>query len=963
MPGILTYNTHLSAISEYQPVWGDTPDVLLFENANLPYGITKVFRKSELKESYTDLDTVVAKYTNNDYLLDDWPLGSISGVAVSPTYLTTTSGENITTQSGEKLATIETAMYTPQPEYLVTDIFGERITTQSGEMLITIESAANIPIPEQVFVTTISGERMVTQSGEMIITIESKYVPEPESLILVRDNTDTAFFKWKLVRGFDPNYTVMYTLQGEYTFENICEWWDLSPDCNPHPFRIGQTPINDTSAWVPALESFDPIRRTIYMFDIDPEPVDPELPIINNSDIILVPDSSSLAHFRIDASNMDESYMDDVLPESTIKYKIEEIGSESKISKNVFVDHTTGLVFANKLQPGRTTLKISATNKFGTASKIVNVVVGSYNEGPTYFNTVSSNYYPVSSIFASPEIDHVVTAEIEWFVTLNNNPSRRTIDLKFANRKPTSTSENFYFTTYIPVGSDRDLGLLTDVPDGERTSILEEIPKGSVGEVPFIRRFSSPIEFGPNRQQMHWGIIAGETSNLNRDNPSWTSDVIQTPGEFPESVAYLYVNPLSSSTIPTTNWYKVSSSDIAFVYEPSIGLYPTRVLSAFYSSNGHELIYGDLSTASLLVSANDLTITSEYYAYSKELFAYVDGNAETVSSARVKVNTDVDLIDNYEPFEYTNNYIIEEKTKEYNDIITNFWANYSKIVSKQFITPNPPSLNIKYTSETISHTYKPHELLAYKANILKSINNTNLTLNYVILIDGKVWLTVEPPILDAPVFLVNAGYPIPSGEQQTATFNSYNSLPKGENRLRKVYWSGSNNTNAFPRIVGNKDGIGHFGPLSAKCYWGIQTDELNFSAVNPNVGNLDSFEFPKSGWLATSDRSLFNEVSQYNDLAFAPPLVANSELKPKFFYASVNALPLYNQNGILTEHGSALVFRGKITPGDFKAYLNYINKATLYNKQYISSNPAVAYGTELRFGLEQVGALRKLGYL
>jgi len=764
-----------------------------------------------------------------------------------------------------------------------------------------------------------------------------------ESIILSKEFSDTEY-KWRLVKGIEPNYTVMYTLSTNYEIE------DLFDGAN-----IFVAPIDGTNAtWIPKNQSYDPITVGYALPYVDDSFL--ELPVINNPDIIFIENKNSLVHFRIDASYMDEMYLG-FLSESIVKYKVEEVGSsyDSKISKNIFVDHSTGRVFANILGSGKTSLKISATNKNGTTSKIIDIVIGSYEEGSTNFNVVSSLYYPISTLLTLPEIDHVIRVTTPY-------SANQTITFNFANKKPTTELNNFYFTTYTQLsnnsGNDSGyplLGLEYDNSIYLTNDVLVETSKNANANVPLIRRFDTPIEFGSNRQQMYWGIVAKEISNINRDSMEWND----------ENVPYLFVNPISSHTIPLTGWLKSNAPSIRLSYTAYDARWKQPTLSAFYSSNIHASIYGDISTIGSLVTANNLNITSEYYTRAQTLQVWNDYSYVTEEkNVLVKVNTDVDLINNYDPFEYTNSYIIDTKTTEYNKTINNFWSKYSKITTNQFDTPAPSSLVKKYINASIAYSYKPYELLEYKANFLNSLlNKTSLSLNYAVILDNKAWVSVEPPVADVSTFLINAGYQIPLSGQQTATFDSYSSLPDGENRLKKLYWS-SNDINTFPRIIGNKNGIGHFGSLSAKCYWGIQNDGLTFSAVNPNIGNLSSFEFPMSGWLTTFDLSSFKKTSQYINLTSTPPLLTNAELSPKLFYASITTLPIYNQlSGVLVQHGSALVFRGKVTPSDFILPEGYLNKATRYNTAYISTDPAVAYGTDLRFGNEQVGVLRALGYM
>lgn len=775
-----------------------------------------------------------------------------------------------------------------------------------------------------------------------------------EHLILSKD-TDTSY-SWKIVKGAPEgnNFTVLYTLSTNFTIANPL---NLEGDLQDFadPFYIPNF-INSNSSWVPATSSYQPIDLTFALPFVDNSYL--ELPVINNPQIIFVDDRSSLATFRIDASNMSEMHLG-WLSETITKYKVDDLEgvSNSKISSNIYVDPDTGLVFANKLKAGGTFIRISATNKNGTVSKIVKVVIGSYEQGSSNFSLISSSKYKVSDLFAAPEIDHIINAQIGW---VNNSQQNRTLRLKFANKKPSTSSENYLATTYLPIQeAEYNLSHDWNFNSEPQSDIFVEIPNSSIEEYfsreyPFIRKFDVPVEFGPNRQLMYWGIVAS-SSNINRTKSEWRD----------EPVPYIFVNPINSNTIPVSGWLKPSSSSSQYFYFTPGD--PGTNLSAFYSSNTHISMFGSLSTASNLISAGNLTLSNEYYAYSEDLFVQSPNTAETIKNARVKINTDVDLIQNYDSFEYTNSYIIDTKIQELSSIMFSFWNRFTSTAGNTFTLPNLPNLYYKYSNNTALYNYTQLDTLQFYSKFLTDLRNTELALNFAVLLDGKAWLTTSPSIENTSVRFINVGERLAGiNTSQTSVYNSYDSLPTGQNRLKELYWS---NSNAYPRIIGNINGIGHFGPLSTKCYWGIQNSVSSFYAVNPNYNNynaISSLEFPISGWLTSQNKSSFRPTFTYIALSSAPILTVDSSLNPKFYYCSIQSLPrirTIGSNLSVIEHGKALVFRGNITPSDFKSSQTYLNKSLNFNINYIASDPMVAYGTDTRFGKEHVAALIKLGYL
>jgi hypothetical protein len=336
-----------------------------------------------------------------------------------------------------------------------------------------------------------------------------------------------------------------------------------------------------------------------------------------------------------------------------------------------------------------------------------------------------------------------------------------------------------------------------------------------------------------------------------------------------------------------------------------------------------------------------------------------------------KVYCDVNLDNEQDRFEYTNSKIIEAKTKIFSEGINRFWSRYSSNILGGFTLPELPILYKMFSRPAVVYAYKPLDILEYEYNYVSTLNFTDLSLTFVVMFNNRAWISTTPPIKDAPAAYINAGLKLPLSSRQTRLFRSYSDLPAGENRLKSVFWNGTNLS--YPRIVGNKNGIGHFGPLSAKCYWGIQDTLSSYSAVCNSAsdyyddeGNFASFELPTWQWFTVQNNSSFRETSRYTSLSAVPQLLPDDGLgrfMPQFYYGvKMSDLVTHPLSGIIT-HGRALVFRGNISSTDFFDPENYINAATKYNTSYVSSDPMVAYGTDLRFGEEQVAALRVLGYL
>jgi hypothetical protein len=901
-------------------------------------------------------------------------------------------------------------------------------------------------------------------------------------------------------------FTTLYTLTSQESIFNV--------------FGILSS---NTSKWVPTSQSLP----TLSAFTLQKPktttvtPTYSALPVIVTSDTVYVKafQHTKAISFYISAANMDGDYMTGV--SNTSKYNVKGLDDTSIAATSisgVYVDYTTGLVFgqnyySNGYKPFTTSVRIFATNKNGTASKVVNLIVGISppqqgrlrsvydNNWRSLSANFSKNYIPASRAFAPAgplnnsstakynidqlETRHIVRACLSPILTA-----------AFINSRPPFNccgiwemydEQNTY--TYSEILDETQPNTLYKSLQKDAYNLYG----GSNENTPFIKRFQTGIPFFNTKQPMYWGMVATEINikksayantiqtgiadaligadGFDRDKDIWSDDFIP----------YLYVNPLSSSTIPLSGWLRASSSPISLNIDGSF-------LPVFYSSKIHESTYGSLSApkvtltryTSFTVLSNIIppfdwgnVTTSGTYQYTgtnsagypiyglsgssnfpvkivkeswdepwelrvlgpysswwfgtelegdlnvslregwtalstvsttvplpsalpaddtlkiKEerginlgaeisrgfLGSYVGDYSWSNSDNIIqKVYTDVNLNNEYDKFKYTNSKIIQSQTQVFSASINKFWSNFSSNIFGAFTIPDPPVLYKMYTRPRETYTYKPNEILEYRSNYLASLNSTGLSLTFVILFDNKVWISTTPPIKDAPGIYINAGLKLPLSSRQTKTFRSYSDLPDGENRLKSVFWNSTNLS--YPRIVGDKNGIGHFGPLSAKCYWGIQDTLSSYYAVcnvaseyYDGEGNFYGFDLPTSEWYTAPNNISFRETSKYAKLSSVPQLLSvydNSDYErftPQFYYGTkMSDLTTHSLSGIIT-HGKALVFRGDISNTDFFDPENYINAATKYNTSYVSSDPMVAYGTDLRFGEEQVAALRVLGYM
>lgn len=882
---------------------------------------------------------------------------------------------------------------------------------------------------------------------------------------------------------------------------------------------------SDTSKWIPSSQSL-PSLSTFTLLKPKTTTITPTysaLPVIVTPDTVYIKafQHTKAISFYISATNMDGDYMTGV--SNTSKYNVKGLDDTSIAATSisgVYVDHTTGLVFgqnyySNGYKPFTTSVRIFATNKNGTASKVVNLVVGisppqqgklntAYdNNWRTLSANFSKNYIPASRAFTpSGPLNNSATAKYNIDQLETRHIIRACLSPRltaaFINSRPPFNCCGI-FERY---NEQRTYTYSEILDETQPNTLYKQLRKKDYNlyanneNTPFIKRFQTGIPFFNTKQPMYWGMVATEINikksayantiqtgiadaligadGFDRDKDIWSDDFIP----------YLYVNPLSSSTIPLSGWLRASSSPISLNVDGSF-------LPVFYSSKIHESIYGSLSAPKVtLTRYTSFTVLSNIIppfdwgnVTTSGTYQYIDTNnagypiyglsgsnnfpvkiekeswdepwelkvlgpfnswwfgaelegdfnvslregwtaLSTVSTAVPlpsalpadgtlkikeerginlgaeisrgflgtyvgdfsqfnsdniiqKVYTDVNLDNEYDKFKYTNSRIIQSQSQVFSASINKFWGNFSSNNFGTFTIPEPPVLYKMYTRPSETYTYKPHEILEYRSNYLASLNSTDLSLTFVILLDNKAWISTTPPIKDAPAIYINAGLKLPLSSRQTKTFKSYSDLPDGENRLKSVFWNSTNLS--YPRIVGNKNGIGHFGPLSAKCYWGIQDTLSSYSAVctTPSEyydiqGNFIGFHIPAMSicaWYTAPNNISFRETSKYNKLSSVPQLLSvcdnNEEERfvPQFYYGTkITDLTTHSLSGIIT-HGKALVFRGDISNTDFFDPKNYINSATKYNASYIASDPMVAYGTDLRFGEQQVAVLRVLGYM
>ena len=308
---------------------------------------------------------------------------------------------------------------------------------------------------------------------------------------------------------------------------------------------------------------------------------------------------------------------------------------------------------------------------------------------------------------------------------------------------------------------------------------------------PFIRRFDSPIAFGPTNVLCYWGVVAQEDQLVNRRLVNWYD---------PEAI-YLYVNSSDSITVPLTGWKCAKGPKLLTLSKLDTS---NIMLSGFYSSNYHKLKYPTLAQTSLLSANINMQVV---YGLSDRI---PSTNTLTVS----ELYTDVDISIQSKPFEYTN---IPIQTSKY----THFTIQNNSIIFEQNLDFTLP-INIDSNDADNSELQN---------SLLETINKTGVQLTYIAKVGNRYWVAEKPVIGDGTVVLTLAGSPYQSASGLAINWD----MPGGN-----------------PAILGNKTSIGTFGSLSSNCFWAIKEQSFpipSYSFVNTlSCDVIGSFGIPSTNW-------------------------------------------------------------------------------------------------------------------
>jgi hypothetical protein len=816
--------------------------------------------------------------------------------------------------------------------------------------------------------------------------------------------------------------------------------------------------------------------------------------IIMPDNIIMATDNLRAVTFMISATNM-EPFQKDLI--SGYEIQTVEDGVEDTPASSIFCNKDTGMVFAPVLESGVTTLKITATNKYGTSQfKTLNLIVGPSTELATLSANFEQNYKPASKLFKkTARLRHVVKGNFFDAVSSSNDQYR------VAKTIPSwiNSEQNRNIYTYAADINEFNYNVKASVVSASPMFFIPPLAgtDANAGPQPLLLKFNAGVPFGAQNQLMYWGITTGENNKLSRYTP--------LSAQNPNDVSYFYVNPNNSSTPPLTGWLRPMASNLTsgvtfkadYVWV-SLSASPlsaqtipvTTALSSMYTSARHEAQFSNISQVvrfnipnniipvvgggywtdgvptsgtytRISINAAGLPVyeldNPSYYAtfskaalndpwvfflqgpgnlswsqsvsgensslppipglsalssvtvntpkptlsaFSRSLSSQYCVDVEDLNASHLKsagyhnnvfgsffgrktinnpfslnenivcaeVYTDSYLRNQYDAYNYLTKDVIDSKVRQYSRIVDSFYRR-NEYTLGSLVLPNPPSI--------VNYDYQLHETLEFHVDYINKLQTTNLALTYGVLLAGKAWLSLRPQFGGGEVLYVNAGESKIVNSSHTGAYYEYDSLPDGDNGLKTLYWTQS--SIGFPRLIGNVNGIGHFGPLSAKCYWGIQESDYTFSAVCsayygydiPEEGVNFGLEPTGTGWLRLSSGGPFTSTRFYgNQLSAVPPLIEINPLGrfvdptleqvsyfPKFFLCTIQ------EQLNKWDAGRVLIFQTDLIPEELYNLDSYISTASEYTPERVLTDPTMSYGTGSATGEERVNLLASLGYL